>query len=171
VIDTLPTDIHHYGVQNITRAESIDDKDYDAILFGTALHYALEMLSSFEMHSIADAIIAVKNRYGLELSSDMLDEIKARVEMLIDSIEFQSLLKGATISKEQSISYQGEVKQIDLLLEYEDSYMVIDYKSSQKFTIKHQQQVSLYKKAISQITQKPTDTKIVYILHDRVLIS
>ena len=171
VIDTLPTDIHHYGVQSITRAESIDDKDYDAILFGTALHYALEMLSSFETHSIADAIMAVKNRYGLELSSDMLDEIKARVEMLIDSIEFQSLLKGATISKEQSISYQGEVKQIDLLLEYEDSYMVIDYKSSQKFAIKHQQQVALYKKAISQITGKLTDAKIVYILHDRVLIS
>jgi exodeoxyribonuclease V beta subunit len=46
--------------------------------------------------------------------------------------------------------------------------MVIDYKSSKKFNIKHQNQVNFYKKAIENITGKRTEGMIVYLLGDEI---
>jgi exodeoxyribonuclease V beta subunit len=80
------------------------------------------------------------------------------------------LLEGATLSKEQSLSFNGELKQIDLLLEYDDRYLVIDYKSSKKYNIKHWNQVEYYKKAIGDITSKPTAGAIVYLLENEIEI-
>ena len=57
------------------------------------------------------------------------------------------MLLDASISKEQSLSFNGELKQIDLLLEYEDRCMVIDYKSSKKYAVKHQNQSLLLSKS------------------------
>jgi exodeoxyribonuclease V beta subunit len=74
------------------------------------------------------------------------------------------------VSKEQSLSYEGQLKQIDLLLEYEEKCMVIDYKSSKKYAEKHKNQVSFYQKSIEKITQKPTLGAIVYLLEDEISV-
>jgi len=160
--------ITHYGTQEVTREEEEDEKDYDAILFGLALHYTLEMMSSFSIMSLAEAITATKNRYGLELSKNQFADIKRRILSLITNERFQKLLKGAEISKEQSLAFEEQFKQIDLLLEYEESCMVLDYKSSKKYHLKHQSQVGYYKKAIFNITGKYTRGMIVYLLEDGV---
>jgi len=162
--------ISDYGTQDISNDTDEEVKDYEAILFGTALHYALEMLSSFDISSIDDTLTAMVNRYGQELDTPKREQIRQRVTNLINNQEFQSLIQNAKINKEQSISYDGELKQIDLLLEYKDSCLVLDYKSSTKYSIKHQIQVTQYKKAISQITKKPTKGKIVYLLDGEILI-
>jgi len=57
-----------------------------------------------------------------------------------------------------------EIKQIDLLLEYED------YKSSKKYSLKHQSQVGYYKKAIGGITSKRTEGMVVYLLKEGIEI-
>jgi len=155
--------ITNYGVQEINSTEE-EEKDYDAILFGTALHYTLEMMSSFSIMALAEAISTTKNRYGLELEESQLRDIKKRILSLITNDRFKRLLRGATISKEQSLSFEEEFKQIDLLLEYQNSCMVLDYKSSKKFNKKHQAQVRYYKKAIYNITGKYTRGMIVYLL-------
>ena len=143
-------------------------KDYNALLFGTALHYTLEMMSSFSIMALAEAISTTRNRYGLELNESQFSDIKKRILALITNDRFKKLLKGATISKEQSLSFEEEFKQIDLLLKYGNSYMVIDYKSSKKYDFKHKSQVGYYKKAISNITGKYTRGMVVYLLEDRV---
>jgi exodeoxyribonuclease V beta subunit len=79
-------------------------------------------------------------------------------------------LAGATIRKEQSLCFEGELKQIDLLLEYEDYNLVIDYKSSKKYGLKHQKQVAYYKKAIGNITGKRTEGMVVYLLDNGIEI-
>ena len=68
------------------------------------------------------------------------------------------------------MSFEGELKQIDLLLEYEDHNLVIDYKSSKKYAVKHQNQVGYYKKAIAKITAKRTEGMIIYLLEDEIVI-
>ncbi|MDQ7046710.1 MAG: RecB-like helicase [Sulfurovum sp.] len=156
--------ISNYGTQEIVKQEDEEEKDYEAILFGTALHYALEMLGSFDPTSIATAMTALQNRYGQELTQESLEEIEKRVHSLIVHDKFQGFLNGANVRKEQSLSFEGELKQIDLLLEYEDSNLVIDYKSSKKYALKHQKQVGYYKKAIANITGKRTEGMIVYLL-------
>jgi len=166
----VPVVISNYGTQEVATKEEDSEKDHEAILFGTALHYTLEMLATFDEESIANAMNALQNRYGQVLSSNQIEEINERMLRLVSNNDFNALLEGATLSKEQSLSFNGELKQIDLLLEYDESYMVIDYKSSKKFNLKHQNQVNFYKKAIENITRKPTSGAIVYLLEEEISI-
>jgi len=162
------TTITHYGTQEVNKEEEDDEKDYDAILFGTALHYTLEMLSSFSLMGMAEAMAATKNRYGLVLTVKQLEEIKKRVLELVTNSHFQKLLEGASVSKEQSLSFEEELKQVDLLLTYEQKCVVIDYKSSKKYHQKHLRQVQHYTKAIQSIVGKPTTGVLVYLLEEGV---
>ncbi len=162
--------LFNYGTQETPEKPEEEEKDYEAIRFGTALHYALEMLGSFDKESLSVAMMAVNNRYGQQLTQEHLEEIEKRVHMLIEDDVFQSLLQGAKIRKEQSLSYEGELKQIDLLLEYEDYNLVIDYKSSKKYGIKHQNQVGYYKKAIADITGKRTEGMIIYLTNEGIFL-
>jgi exodeoxyribonuclease V beta subunit len=168
-IDTIqPITLTSYGTQEIPEREDETEKDYEAILFGTALHYALEMLGAFDEVSIASAMMALQNRYGQQLSPQSIEDIERRIRALIDDSRFQQLLVGATLRKEQSLSFGGELKQIDLLLEYEDHCLVVDYKSSKKYMNKHQNQVRLYQRAITQITGKPTAGVILYLEKEEI---
>lgn len=162
--------ISNYGVQDTPSEEEEDEKDYEAILFGTALHYALEMLSGFDEESLTLSIMALKNRYGQLLHASSIAQIEERIRKLIEKSEFQEILEGATITKEQSLSYEGELKQIDLLLEYSDHCLVIDYKSSKKYALKHQKQVKYYQKAIEAITGKRTEGMVIYLIEEEIEI-
>ena len=71
-------------------------------------------------------------------------------------------------TKPPLLAFEGQFKQIDLLLEYDKSSMVLEYKSSKKYHQKHQSQVRYYKKAITSITGKYTRGVIVYLLEDGV---
>ena len=165
-----PVIISNYGTQEIVKHEEDEEKDYEAILFGTALHYALEMLGSFDEMSLRSAMISLQNRYGQQLAADSMRQIEQRVKNLIEDEVFLQILDGAKVSKEQSLSFEGEVKQIDLLLEYDDHCLVVDYKSSKKYALKHQNQVGYYKKAIANITGKRTEGMIIYLLNDTIEI-
>lgn len=165
---STPLPLTHYGVQEVETALEDEEKDYQAILFGTALHYTLEMMGTFSLKGLEKAMLATKNRYGLELNDEVFLDIKRRIEFLIINSDFKGLLKGATISREQSLSYNQELRQIDLLLSYNDRMVVVDYKSSKKYHLKHQAQVGFYKKAIENITKKPTIGMIIYLLEEGV---
>ena len=167
-VEILPEYISHYGVQETPSAKEEEEKEYEALLFGTALHYGLEMLNRFDEESIEDAITAVKNRYGGALLPQSIEQIRVRIERLIKHEGFQSLLAGAQIRKEQAISFEGELKQIDLLLAYETGYVIVDYKSSKKFAHKHQEQVRLYQRAIESITGKQSQGVIVYLEEETI---
>jgi exodeoxyribonuclease V beta subunit len=160
--------ISNYGTQEVSSHEDEEEKDFGAILFGTALHYTLEMLGSFDEVSLKQAMISLQNKYGQQLSSQSIEQIKVRVTYLITNKDFLSLLDRAKVSKEQSLSFEGELKQIDLLLEYDDHCLVIDYKSSKKYALKHQNQVGYYKKAIANITGKRAEGMIIYLLEDGI---
>ena len=160
--------ISDYGTQETPEPDDEEEKDYEAILFGTALHYALEMLGDFDANSVEIAMVTLKNRYGHELNTESITQIKNRIQALITNDDFLQLLVGAKIRKEQSLSFAGELKQIDLLLEYEDYNLVIDYKSSKKYALKHQQQVALYKKAIAKITGKRTEGMVIYLQNEGI---
>lgn len=166
-----PVTISHYGTQDTAKSpDGEEPKDFDAILFGTALHYLLEMMGSFDRSSLDEAMTSMLNRYGQLLHQDKTEEIYRRSKSLIENEAFQKLLEGATILREQSLSYEGKLRQIDLLLEYKDRYMVIDYKSSKKFHEEHMHQVAAYQKVIEKITGKRTDGMIIYLLEGKTTL-
>jgi len=160
----------NYGTQETPEREDEEEKDYEAILFGTSLHYALEMLGGFDEVSITQAMTALRNKYGQQLTQASIEQIQNRVTQLVTHTAFVNLLEGAKVRKEQSLSYEGELKQIDLLLEYEYHNLVIDYKSSKKYALKHQKQVGYYKKAIAGIMGKKTEGIVLYLLDEGIEI-
>lgn len=159
----------HYGVQETISTEDEADKDHAAIRFGKALHYALEMMGTFDEEGICTAMTAMKNRYGALLDEETIAQIEARIRKLIEDQRFQGMLKNARISKEQALSFNGELRQVDLLLEYDERYLVIDYKSSQKHSFSHIQQVAEYQEAISDITGKTVEGVVVYLLDKEIV--
>jgi exodeoxyribonuclease V beta subunit len=170
-----PISIGYYGEQNVRKERDSEDedekRDYNAIDFGLALHYTLEMMNNFQEDEIATAIESSRNHYGLIIEDKLWQDIESRVRRLVDNIEFQDMLKDSiNIYKEKAISYNGQLKQMDLLIEHKESYIVIDYKSSKKFQEKHQKQVSYYCKAVNEITERDTKGIILYLLEDRVEI-
>jgi exodeoxyribonuclease V beta subunit len=162
--------LSYYGSQEVKERQEEDEKDLDAILFGTALHYALEMMGRFEESQIASALTAVRNRYGQLLSPEALQQKENRIRRLVNDAAFQVLLENAEISREQAFFFDGEMRQIDLLLTYDDHMLVIDYKSSRKYHIEHQEQVQTYRRAVERITGKPTEGMLVYLLKDEISI-
>lgn len=155
----------YYGTQSdILKLEESQEDDLKAINFGLALHYMLEMMAYFTQDSIPNAKDMMLNKYGYILEDDEVKDIEARVQKLLQTEEFTSLLCGE-IYKEQALRYKNNLRYIDLLVEQKDgSYTVIDYKTSQSFSQNHKNQVSSYIEAIREITKKDVNGYIVYLL-------
>ena len=157
----------NYGQQSeIIKEEDEEEHDPHAVEFGLALHYTLEMMVSFELASLDEAITITKNRYGAYLDLTDLESIKKRIAHLLVHPQFLTLSRG-TLFKERAISYRGELRYIDLLVEQEDSWIVMDYKSAKGHERQYHKQVSFYKEAVASITRSPVRGFLLYLLEDR----
>lgn len=153
-----------YGSQEvITQSVEGEPSDIKAITFGVAMHYMLEMMDSFSIASLEVAYLALKNRYTQILDEESLSDIYARVTKLVTCKPFLDLLEGAKIYKEQPLFYQEERKQIDLMLEYNDKIVVVDYKSSSFEQDKHKEQVSRYQEALHSIYGCKVEGYVCYL--------
>ena len=150
------------GFQDKKSKSDDDQKDIVAVNFGLAMHYMLENLKEFSLDEIEDAFWLMKNRYELMLDEEQFLEIRKRVENLLKDEKFCDLTDGKRY-KEIAFCFDGEIKQVDLLIEKEDSFIVIDYKSGENLQTKHIKQVSYYKKALSKILDKKVNGYLCYI--------
>ena len=158
----------YYGTQSdILKLDSEKEENLDAINFGIAMHYMLEMLGSFEQSSILDAKSMLINRYGHLLSDNDIDDIQCRVEMLLNNQEFKKLSDGVCY-KEKALKYNNNLRYIDLLVKKDDRWNIIDYKSSTLNHDEHLKQVRYYVKAVEQITGDRVDGYICYLQKEKV---
>jgi exodeoxyribonuclease V beta subunit len=157
------------GVQENSKKEKEQKEQIQAINFGLALHYMLEIIKDFDKSSIDEAYWAMKNRYEILLKEGESQMIKERVEKLFSCEQFLTLVEGKYL-KEQPIAYKGEVKQIDLLVERAEDIVVIDYKSSATKQQAHVKQVAYYKEAMGQIVDKKVLAYICYVREDGVVL-
>jgi len=150
------------GFQEKKKSKNSSSSDINAINFGIALHYMLENLNDFRLDELELAYWAMKNRFEIKLEDNQAKQIKKRVENLLKDEKFISLVKGKSY-KELSLIYQGELKQLDLVVEKSDCIVVIDYKSSDFVQAKHIKQVADYKKALHDIFKKEIVGYLCYI--------
>jgi len=158
-----------YGSQEVEKSEKDDNvsSDFMAIEFGLALHYMLEMMGGFEMKYIENAYESLKNRYARVLDESDLKDIKKRVIRLLENSEFNEIIKDAKLSREQPLYYKKERKQLDLLVEREDSVVVIDYKSSEHLQSSHVKQVTIYKNALREIYGRDCEAYLCYLKQEK----
>ena len=158
----------YYGTQSDLLAQAKEEReDHKAIQFGLALHYTLEMMSSFDESSITSALYTSKNSFGAVLSTQEFDSIEKRIARLVGDKMFLDLVQGK-VHKEKAISYQHELRYIDLLIQKDDTWTIIDYKSAMTHTQSHLKQVAFYKQAIRDITAQKVNAYICYLLEDEI---
>ncbi|MDR2151788.1 MAG: RecB-like helicase [Helicobacteraceae bacterium] len=133
-----------------------DSKSRD---FGLALHYALETMGDFDAPDITAAIEGARNRYGLNAP---IDEVRKRVDSLLTCAAFCELIKRGKRYKEASLTLNGEVMRIDLLIDASDGWIVIDYKSG-KPNESHGDQVRKYLDALKATTGRNGAGYVAYI--------
>ncbi len=158
----------YYGTQSDLLSQAKEEmQDHRAIQFGVAMHYTLEMMQTFEPSSLSAALHTAKNRFGAMLSEEEFGSIEKRIGFLLLDEIFLQLIRGR-VYKEKAISFEKELRYIDLLVEKEQEWAVIDYKSAMTYTQSHQKQVHFYKKAIREITGQKVKGYICYLLEDGV---
>jgi len=136
----------------LKKDEDTNDINIKYQYFGIATHYCLEMMKSFDIGSLNKSIDITKNKYCHILEDDIFDDIYKRVKILINNNEFLQLTKDGQIFKEQALSYNNQIKILDLLIKQGDNYIICDYKTTTSYKLEHKNQINLYKKAVQNIT-------------------
>ena len=165
----LPYHALSYGTQDevLETEEERYENDHQAILFGVALHYTLEMMAELSEAALEAALQSTRNRYGAQLDAAAMQSIERRIAMLLSDDRFRRLCEGI-LHREQPLTYKGELRYIDLLVEGEGEWCVIDYKSSMAYSESHLAQVGFYKKAVSAITGAPVRGYLCYLLEEGI---
>ena len=161
----------YYGTQSeILAVEKEKSESLDAINFGLAMHYMLEMLGEFESDSIENSYSMMINKYGYSLSKEAQADIRHRVELLIQNTRFREIIDGECY-QEQALRYKKNLRYIDLLVKHDDgSWSIVDYKSSHNHADEHLKQVRYYIKALKEITGERVEGYLCYLLSDAIKI-
>jgi len=162
----LVYEARNYGQQSeLLKEESEEEKDQHAIEFGLALHYTLEMMADFDSGAVEEAVNIAMNRYGAYLDEADFASITKRVLHLVNDARFKQLSAGV-ITKERAISYKGELRYIDLLVQQENGWVIMDYKSAKGHSEQYHKQVGFYKQAVASITAGAVSGYLVYMLEE-----
>lgn len=134
-IEVIPTEVttSHFSKQAGLITKDILDK----MELGTKIHYYLEMLD-------------FKNPDYTNVDNKYINKIKA----FIDSPLLENI-KEAKIFKEYEFMDDGKHGFIDLLLEYEDKIVIIDYKTKTIDDVHYDEQLNGYRTYVESLTSKP----------------
>ena len=142
------------GIQDISKNKNNQTKEpIKAKYFGIATHSCLEMMQRFDINSLSFSLKLTRSKFMSYLDENDFIDIYNRIRMLLENKDFLKIIKNSKYMKEQSLIYNEEVKIIDLLIQKENKYIVIDYKTTKDKLPSHKKQVDFYKKAISSITK------------------
>jgi len=165
----IPYQELYYGTQSdLLSLEKESKEELKAINFGIAMHYALEMMASFEFESLANTKSMLLNKFGFLLEGDEFEDILHRVTMLLENKKFLELTRGVCY-KEKALRFKNSLRYIDLLVKHDSGvWKVIDYKSSMAYSDEHLKQVRYYIGAIRTITQEEVHGYICYMLEESI---
>lgn len=148
------------------REQKTSGKNLEAIYFGLAFHYLLEMSEKFDENSLLKAKSLMLNKFYKFLSPDRLEGAFKRVKMLINEPKFLECIKDKEIYKEQPFKVKNELKQMDLFCIGESEIRVIDYKTTDKNIEENKKQVGEYKEALSKFYPKHSIIAVIFYALD-----
>jgi exodeoxyribonuclease V beta subunit len=168
-----PFEYYHrsYGHQEefVANTEA-DEHNYEAVQYGLALHYALEMLEKFDLQAIPMSVEATKKRFGAVIGKDKITSLEKTLTALVTDETFRGLSRGKHY-KEQRFFFKEQMRVIDLLVEHEEGlWVVIDYKSGVEKSVEHEGQVRGYMEAVQALNGGRISGHLCYLSEDNVLI-
>lgn len=158
--------------KQITKEKELKENHLHSRYFGLATHYCLEMLNNFSFNDLKYTLNLVRTRFSNYLSDKDFTDIENRLAHLINNDFFKFLITNSILTSEQSLIYKEELKIIDLLIYKDDTYYILDYKTTkEELDEEHKNQVLYYKEAIKEIF-KTSNVKsyLVYLKMDNCLM-
>ncbi|MFW3355468.1 RecB-like helicase [Aliarcobacter butzleri] len=158
--------------KQITKEKELKENHLHSRYFGLATHYCLEMLNNFSFNDLKYTLNLARTRFSNYLSDKDFTDIENRLAHLINNDFFKFLITNSVLTSEQSLIYKEELKIIDLLIYKDDTYYILDYKTTKEELDKeHKNQVLYYKEAIKEIF-KTSNVKsyLVYLKMDNCLM-
>ena len=158
--------------KQITKEKELKENHLHSRYFGLATHYCLEMLNNFSFNDLKYTLNLAKTRFSNYLSDKDFTDIENRLAHLINNDFFKFLITNSVLTSEQSLIYKEELKIIDLLIYKDDTYYILDYKTTkEELDEEHKNQVLYYKEAIKEIF-KTSNVKsyLVYLKMDNCLM-
>jgi exodeoxyribonuclease V beta subunit len=149
----------------LSKEKELEENHLHAKYFGIASHYCLEMMSEFTLDALKYSLKLAQSRYSNYLSEIDFKDIENRISLMLSNDKFISMLNDSEFITEQSLIYKEEIKIIDLLLFKEDTYYIIDYKTTKDRLPEHIVQVAFYKKAIKDIFNTANVKSYLVYLH------
>lgn len=137
--------------------------------FGNAFHFCMQGLKLPNGENLEHIKQKAKDKFRHFLSEDEFNTLFKRVQNLLENKDFQALLQGKKILKEQPLSFNGELKRLDLLAFDEKEALIIDYKTGE-FNAKNAEQITLYKQAIEEILNKQNTRAFLIYCQDAIQI-
>lgn len=162
------------GIQEkqIVKEKELKENHLHSRYFGLATHYCLEMLNNFSFNDLKYTLNLARTRFSNYLSDKDFTDIENRLTHLINNDFFKFLVTNSVLTSEQSLIYKEELKIIDLLIYKDDTYYILDYKTTkEELDEEHKNQVLYYKEAIKEIF-KTSNVKsyLVYLKMDNCLM-
>ncbi|MDN5077497.1 RecB-like helicase [Aliarcobacter butzleri] len=162
------------GIQEkqIVKEKELKENHLHSRYFGLATHYCLEMLNNFSFNDLKYTLNLARTRFSNYLSDKDFTDIENRLAHLINNDFFKFLITNSILTSEQSLIYKEELKIIDLLIYKDDTYYILDYKTTkEELDEEHKNQVLYYKEAIKEIF-KTSNVKsyLVYLKMDNCLM-
>ncbi|EMI4814805.1 RecB-like helicase [Campylobacter upsaliensis] len=137
--------------------------------FGNAFHFCMQGLKLPNGENLEHIKQKAKDKFRHFLSEDEFNTLFKRVQNLLENKDFQALLQGKKLLKEQPLSFNGELKRLDLLAFDEKEALIIDYKTGE-FNAKNAEQITLYKQAIKEILNKQNTRAFLIYCQDAIQI-
>ncbi|WP_323594558.1 RecB-like helicase [Aliarcobacter butzleri] len=162
------------GIQEkqIVKEKELKENHLHSRYFGLATHYCLEMLNNFSFNDLKYTLNLARTRFSNYLNDKDFIDIENRLAHLINNDFFKFLITNSVLTSEQSLIYKEELKIIDLLIYKDDTYYILDYKTTkEELDEEHKNQVLYYKEAIKEIF-KTLNVKsyLVYLKMDNCLM-
>lgn len=158
--------------KQIVKEKELKENHLHSRYFGLATHYCLEMLNNFSFNDLKYTLNLARTRFSNYLSDKDFTDIENRLAHLINNDFFKFLITNSVLTSEQSLIYKEELKIIDLLIFKDDTYYILDYKTTkEELDEEHKNQVLYYKEAIKEIF-KTSNVKsyLVYLKMDNCLM-
>ncbi|WP_323659966.1 RecB-like helicase [Aliarcobacter butzleri] len=158
--------------KQITKEKELKENHLHSRYFGLATHYCLEMLNNFSFNDLKYTLNLARTRFSNYLSDKDFIDIENRLSHLINNDFFKFLVTNSVLTSEQSLIYKEELKIIDLLIYKDETYYILDYKTTkEELDEEHKNQVLYYKEAIKEIF-KTSNVKsyLVYLKMDNCLM-
>lgn len=158
--------------KQIVKEKELKENHLHSRYFGLATHYCLEMLNNFSFNDLKYTLNLARTRFSNYLNDKDFIDIENRLAHLINNNFFKFLITNSVLTSEQSLIYKEELKIIDLLIYKDDTYYILDYKTTkEELDEEHKNQVLYYKEAIKEIF-KTSNVKsyLVYLKIDNCLM-